>query len=148
MAGTFLLVFSYIFSLRVNFFFFLTFLAMAGLRCCTWAVWIGVQSRDCSLFPCEGFLLQWLPLLRSIGSRCAASVVAACHVGSSRNRDQTRVPCTVRWMLNHWTTREALFFPLLSSLLSAYSTQTSWLPGWGRFGLTDASRSGSNVDPF
>ena len=28
------------------------------------------------------------------------------HVGSSRTRDQTRVPYTGRWTASHWTTRE------------------------------------------
>ena len=29
-----------------------------------------------------------------------------------RSRDQTSVPCTVRWILNHWTTREVPVFRL------------------------------------
>ena len=29
------------------------------------------------------------------------------HVGSSRTRDRTSVPCIGRWVLNHGTTREA-----------------------------------------
>ena len=33
-------------------------------------------------------------------------LVAHPHVGSSRTRDQTRVPCIGRWILNDWTTRE------------------------------------------
>jgi len=34
--------------------------------------------------------------------------VAPRHVGSSQTRDQTRVPCIGRQILNHWTTREVL----------------------------------------
>ena len=34
-------------------------------------------------------------------------LVALWHVGSSRTRDQTRVPCIGRWILNHCATREA-----------------------------------------
>ena len=33
-------------------------------------------------------------------------LVALWHVASSRTRDQTLIPCIVRWFLNHWATRE------------------------------------------
>ena len=33
-------------------------------------------------------------------------LVAPWHVGSSRTRARTRVPCTGRWILNHCATRE------------------------------------------
>jgi len=36
---------------------------------------------------------------------CMGSV-ALRHMKSSQTRDQTRVPCTGRQILNHWTTRE------------------------------------------
>ena len=32
---------------------------------------------------------------------------ASQHVGSSRTRDRTHIPCISRWILNHWTTMEA-----------------------------------------
>ena len=35
-------------------------------------------------------------------------LVALQHVGSSQTRDRTRVPCTGRQVLNHWTSREVL----------------------------------------
>ena len=35
-------------------------------------------------------------------------LVAPRRMGSSRIRDRTQVPCIGRWVLNHWTTREAL----------------------------------------
>ena len=68
-----------------------------------------------------GFSLPWLLLLRSTGSRCMCfsscgaraqelwltGLVAPWHVGSSRTRAQTHVPCLDRWILNHCTTREA-----------------------------------------
>ena len=86
-----------------------------------------------SLLRCAGFSLQWLLLLRSTGSRCTGfsncgtwsqqlwlkgsgavaqqlwctGLVAPQHVGSSRTRVRTRVPCIGRWILNHCTTREA-----------------------------------------
>ena len=69
---------------------------------------------------CAGFSLQWLLLLQSTGSRhtafssCSTQVqqlwctglVAPRHVGSSQTRDQTRVPCIGRQILNHCATRE------------------------------------------
>ena len=73
-----------------------------------------------------GFSLWWLLLLQSTGSRCAGfsscgsrtlerrlsscgarGLVAPQHVGSSRTRAQTCVPCIGRWILNHCATREA-----------------------------------------
>ena len=48
------------------------------------------------------------------GSRAKAQwfwhigLVSPRHVGSSQSRDQSGVPCIARWILNHWTTREAL----------------------------------------
>ena len=36
-------------------------------------------------------------------------LVALWHVGSSRTRDRTCVPCIGRQILNHWTTREVPF---------------------------------------
>ena len=35
-------------------------------------------------------------------------LVAPRHVESSQTRDQIRVPCIGRQILNHWTTREVL----------------------------------------
>ena len=45
-------------------------------------------------------------------------LVAPRHVGSSRTRARTRVPCIGRWILNHCTTREVphplnIYFPLV-----------------------------------
>ena len=79
-----------------------------------------------------GFSLRWLLLLRSTGSRHAGfsscglwaqqlwlagsraqaqqlrrtGLVASRHVGSSRTRARTRVPCIGRRILNHCVTRE------------------------------------------
>ena len=87
-----------------------------------------------SLLQCVGFSLWWLLSLWSRGSRRAGfsscstqaqqlwltgsraqaqqlwhtSLVAPQHVGSSRTRARTHVPCIGRWILNHCTTREAL----------------------------------------
>ena len=32
------------------------------------------------------------------------------HVGSSQTSDGTRVPCVGRWIRNHWTTSEVLYW--------------------------------------
>ena len=97
-------------------------------------------SRGYSSLWHAGFSLQWLLLLQSTGSRhtgfsscgtqaqqlwlagCRAQAqqlwrmgsVAPWHVGSSRTRAWTCIPCIGRWILNHCITREAL--PLLYSL--------------------------------
>ena len=96
-----------------------------------------VVSGRYSSLRCAGFSLRWRLLLRSTGSRCMGfsscstwaqqlwlvgsrtqakqswrtGFVALRHVGSSRTRDRTRVPCIGRQILNHCVTREvpALF---------------------------------------
>ena len=94
---------------------------------------VAASGGYCSL-QCVGFSLQWLLLLWSMGSRCTGSpsrgtraqqlwlagsraqaqqlwrmgLVAPRHVGSSRTRARTYVPCIGRWILNHCATREVL----------------------------------------
>ena len=99
--------------------FFLFVLAAWGLHCCVWA-FSGCGEGGYSLLRCAGFSLQWL-LLWSTGSRSTGfsscgtqaqqlwhtDLVAPRHVGSSRARAQTHVPCIGRWILNHCATREA-----------------------------------------
>ena len=85
------------------------FLAVLGLHCCT-------RASHCSGFSCCG--------ARTLGSRAQQlwlagyraqaqqlwrmDLVAPRHVGSSRTRGRTCVPCIGRRILNHCTTREAL----------------------------------------
>ena len=62
------------------------------------------------------------------GPRALASVVVAYltglvapqHVESSQTRNQTRVPCTTRRILGHWTTREVLGLGILYSSTRPY----------------------------
>ena len=60
----------------------------------------------------EGFPLRWLSCYRAWAVGAQASVTATHGLScpttrrSSRTRDGTCVPCTGRWILNHWTTRE------------------------------------------
>ena len=99
--------------------------ARAALRC-------GARASHFGGFSCCG---AWAlgtrasvvvaPGLSSCGSRAlecrlsscgAQGLVAPRHVGSSRARAQTRVPCIGRWILNHCATREASTYLFISIL--------------------------------
>ena len=56
-------------------------------------------------------------------------LVAPWHVASSQTRDQTRVPCMGRWILNHWTTREVPGWVLIeaSRVAKAGLLEYMWL---------------------
>ena len=101
------------------------FIAVCGLS-------LVAMSGGYSSLWCVGFSLRWLLLLRSTGSRHAGfssygtraqqlwlvgsraqaqqlwltGLVALRHVGSSRTRARTRVPCIGRQILNHCAIRE------------------------------------------
>ena len=45
------------------------------------------------------------------------------HVEHSQAKHRTSVPCTARWFLNHWTTREALDLALLEGRKVCLRTQ-------------------------
>ena len=119
----FIILSYYCLILLLAFFFFL---AALGLRCCARA-FSGCASGGYSSLRCAGFSLRWLLLLQSTGSRRAGSVVVAHaprHVGSSRTRDQSRVPCIGRQILNHCATREVLVILLMCAgyvLMSPFS---------------------------
>ena len=83
--------------------------AGATLRCSAWASHCGVFSFcraqalgvQASVVVARG--------LSSCGSRAPERRLSSCgarHVGSSRTRAPTRVPCIGRRILNHCTTRE------------------------------------------
>ena len=72
-------------------------------------------SWGCSLVAECGLLNVVLSLARAQALRGIASVAVACGLScfahsmcglSSLSRDQTRVPCVGRQILNHWTTTE------------------------------------------
>ena len=114
-------------------FFFV--LAALGLCCCTRAfLWLwragatlccSAQASHCSGFSCGAWAQQlWL-----VGSRAQAQqlwctgLVAPQHVGSSRTRVRTHVPCVGRWIPNHCATREALQYSIVNySHHAVYST--------------------------
>ena len=99
----------------LHFFFWLrwVFVAVHGLS-------LVAASVGYSSLRCTGFSLWRLLLLWSMGSRrtgfssCGVQaqelwhmgLVAPRHVGSSRTRAQTHVPCIGRYILNHCATRE------------------------------------------
>ena len=56
--------------------FIYLFMASLGLRCCVRA-FFSCRERGYSSLRCTGFLLRWLLLLRSTGSRHEGSVVVA-----------------------------------------------------------------------
>ena len=93
-------------------------LAALGLRCCMKPFsCFGLRALEC------GLQQLW-----------CSGVVAPPHVGSSQTRDRTHVPCHGRWILIHWTIREALlilsysfFFPLLiPKYYQGRSLYTDW----------------------
>ena len=108
-------------------------------------------SRGYSSLRCAGFSLRWLLLLRSTGSRHAGfssrgtwaqqlwrtssraqaqqlwrtGLVSLRHVGSSRTRDRTHVPCIGRRILNLCATREA---PVIVVFASQWEEKKKQLP--------------------
>ena len=124
-CGVFFFVFN-VFILLIYFFWLCwVFTAVHGLS-------LVAVSRGYSSLRCAGFSLRWLLLLHSKGSRhvgfssCSmqaqqlwltgsraqaqqlwhTGLAAPRHVGSSRTRARTRIPCTGRWILNHCANRE------------------------------------------
>ena len=95
------------------------FLAALGLHCCTWA-FPSCSERKLLFVVVHGLLIAVASLVAEQGSRHAGfsscgtwaqhlwltGLVAPQHVGSSRTRDWTHVPCIGRRILNHWATRE------------------------------------------
>ena len=71
-----------------------------GFSCGAQALYTGFSSWPLGLSSC-GSLAQWL---------WSMGLIVPLHVVSSWIRDQTRVPCTGRWTLNHWTIREAQMY--------------------------------------
>ena len=88
-------------------------LAVLGLHCCMKAC---SRCSEWGLPPsCSGFSCPAARALGRTGCRSCGmwapelwhtGFVAPQHAGSSQTRDRTSVPCTGRWILHHWTTRE------------------------------------------
>ena len=111
---------------------YLLSVAVLGLCCCVWVLLL----REGLLFlvlcgpliggasPVAKHRLQGTQAsvaargLSSCGSwapKCKLSSCAPQQVGSSQTRDRAGIPYITRWILNHWTTREAPSFFLESS---------------------------------
>ena len=129
--STFLLFFIFI-SLHPSLCLYLIFLSLSFFKIYLfyfWLHWVFVAARGLSLVAASGgysslwyagFSLQWLLLLRSMGSRhvgfssCGTQaqklwrkgLVAPQHVGFSQTRARTYVPCIGRRILNHCATRK------------------------------------------
>ena len=101
------------------FFFFLKYLFIYYF----WLHWLGLCCCSQTFSSCseQGLLSRccvWAS--RYGGFSCCGAQAIECkgpvfvehrlnqHVASSRMRDWTRVPCTGRWILNYWSTREVL----------------------------------------
>ena len=88
-----------------------TFISLEGFPC-LWA------EGYCPL-AVRGFLVAGASLIAECGlSSCGTTgLVALRHVGSSRARDRTHVPCIGRQILYHCATREVpdLCFPLMTA---------------------------------
>ena len=80
--GSLFLISASAFNLAICFFLYIyicfiyLFLAALVLRCCTQLSLVVASGGHSSVW-CAGFSLRWLPLLRSMGFRCAGSVVVA-----------------------------------------------------------------------
>ena len=74
-----------------------------------WLCW--VLTAGCRIFTVMWDFSLWHTdcLIVACGlsvAACTLSYSVACGNLSSLTRDQTHLPCTAGWILNHWTTRE------------------------------------------
>ena len=89
------------------------FRAAPGLHRCVGFLWLRCVGAALWL-RCTGFSRWWLLLLQSTDSRAWAQqswcmgLAALRHVRSFQTRDWTHIPCIVRQILNHWTTKKFL----------------------------------------
>ena len=96
-------------------FIYYLLLATLGLRCCVQAFSSCSKQEPLFLVAC-GLLIVVASHVAEHGLQSVQASVVVVHglsfsvwpVGSSRTRDQTRVPCVGRQILNHWITREVL----------------------------------------
>ena len=102
-------------SLLSFYFLKILFMAVLGLHCYKWAfcscgesgaaLVVGLGFHCCGCFCCRAQARgAWASVVVVHRLNCPA------HVGSSRTRTQTRVPCVAGGILNCLTTREAPLF--------------------------------------
>ena len=70
------------------------------------------HCRGCSVAE-RGLWGASAPVAAAHGGMWCVGFVVLWHVGSSQSKDQTSVSCTASCILNHWTTREALYCSIL-----------------------------------
>ena len=109
------------FFLKINLFILFIYFWLRWVFGAACGLSLVAASGGYSSLQYAGFSLRWLLLLWSTGSRHAGfsscsmqaqqlwrmGLVAPWHVGSSRTRARTRVPCIDRRILNNCATREA-----------------------------------------
>ena len=111
----------FLFKILLIYLFYYFFMAVLGLCCSVRTVSrcseLGVGATVCgSAWPshCGGFSCCGARALGCVGlSSWAQRLVAPQHVGSSRTKDRTCVPCIGRQIPNHWATREVQNYPFL-----------------------------------
>ena len=80
----------------------------------------GAWASRCGGFSCCEMQALWHSGFSSCGTQAYLE-----HVRASQTRDQIRVPCIGRQILNHWTLREAPSF-LLSWPTAPFSLLVAW----------------------
>ena len=74
---------------------------------------------------CSGFFC-WSSQVCRLQGLWYMDWVAPQHVGSSRTRDWTPVPCVGGWILNHWTTSEVPAFGISDDTLFLSVLKINW----------------------
>ena len=92
--------------------FIYSFLAVLGFHCCV-QTFSNYRQQGLFFVAMQGFLIA----VASLVSKHKRGLVAPQHVETSQTRDQTHVPCIGRWILNHWSTREALWSSFLGLIV-------------------------------
>ena len=109
-------------SLKITLFFIYIYLFLAALGLCCCARAFSSSGQQGLLFVVvHGFLIAVASFVvehrlqvRGLQQLWHTSLAVLRHVGSSRTRDRTHVPCIGRWILNHCATREVLKIPFES----------------------------------
>ena len=116
--------FSFLFlkNLFICFYFWLRWVSAAAHGLSLVAASGGYSSLRCAGFRCVGFSScgTWAQQLWLTG------LVAPRHMGSSRTRARTHVPCTGRQILNHCATRKTLSCRVSISRIRISEQQPKW----------------------
>ena len=106
-------------------FFYYLYLSVLGfwcstcaLCCCSWAFsspggWGLLSSCSTQASPYSGFSHCGAQALEYTGFPICCTSAQWLQLMGSGARDQTRIPCIGRWVLNHWTTKKVPSFTSL-----------------------------------